>query len=315
MVQRQSTDPAPHVAILMCTFNGASFIQEQLDSIATQTHQNWTLFVSDDGSTDDTLNLIEDFAAKGHQVTLFDGPKEGGAENYMSLLRKMDISKTAMLAFCDQDDVWTNDRLARGIDALDTRPADVPALYCSGLWVTDDTLSNPRLYEPRRRTPGFRNALVQNIASGNTVLLNTSGAKLAIGQAAQAGQVVVHDWWLYQLVTGAGGSVIHDPEPTIYYRQHGQNQIGANDSVAAKRARLRMVLHGQFKAWNDTNIAALTRSKSALTPENAELLEQFARLRTESFWKRLKGFARMGLYRQSPTGNLTLWVAILFRKL
>ena len=306
----------PHVLILMAARNGADHLPEQLRSIATQFHTNWSLRASDDGSTDGTFAMLKDFAAQGHAASVVRGPCKGGTENFMSLLRAVpETEQESYLAFCDQDDVWMPTRLSHGIAALEQLPEGQPALFCSGTLITDNDLRNPRPSPPRPKLPGFRNALVQNIASGNTTLLNPAATRLVCAAAHEAGEVVVHDWWVYQIVAGAGGTVIHDDTPLIYYRQHAENQIGANDTPRAQLRRIVMLLNGRFREWNEINIAALRASGHRLSAENLAVLEDFACLRKGGLFARFSRFLRLGLYRQSRPGTLALWLSVFLHRL
>lgn len=306
----------PHIVILMAVWNGADHLEEQLRSIATQFHDRWELQISDDRSSDESRAIVEAFARDGHTVSMTTGPCRGAAANFMSLVRGLDPAKAGnnWLAFSDQDDVWMPERLRHGVTALGEIAPDHPALYCAATLITDDDLNFPRMSPPRPKPPGFRNALVQNIASGNTILLNAAATRLAIEAAQEVDEVVVHDWWIYQLISGAGGTVIHDDRPALYYRQHPDNQIGANDTPRAQIRRLGMLLNGVFRRWNDINIAALSASAHRLTPENRVLLEDFAAMRRASLPMRLLRFRRMRLYRQSLAGTAALWLSVLLRR-
>ena len=309
--------PEPFVAILMAVKNGAHLLPEQLDSISAQTHQNWHLYAADDISSDTSTSLIRDFADQSHRVTLMDGPGTGSANNFMYLVTEFtkQAPKDSWLAFCDQDDVWLPDRLARGVRRLYDEPADRPALYCSRTWVCDANLENLHLSPACPRPPDFLNALVQNIAAGNTILLNPAGVRLLARAAAKAGPVVSHDWWAYQIISGAGGTVIYDDVPTLLYRQHANNIIGSNLGIGASLYRLKMVLKGRYRGWNDTNIATLQRSADCLTAENRAALAAFARLRKAPLPARLLGLRRTGLFRQRRLGQMALWVAALLNRM
>ena len=311
-------EPGVHVTILLAARDGADHLGPQLDSIATQTHRDWNLIVSDDGSADATRTMVKAFARQQENpTTLLEGPGRGSAENFLFLMREWAgrAPRDGWMAFSDQDDVWLAGKLARAVAMLAPLPAGIPALYCSRSWICDAELKACRLSAPRPRPAGFRNALVQNIAAGNTIVLNAAAARLATAAAHEAGQVVVHDWWLYQLITGCGGTVLHDDRPGLLYRQHSGNLIGANDGPAARLRRLRGLLDGTFREWNAINIAALRRSAHRLTPENRNLLEAFAALRTASLPARLLALRRHGLYRQSQAATLSLYLAALLRRL
>ncbi|MDH3264993.1 MAG: glycosyl transferase, partial [Paracoccaceae bacterium] len=215
----------------------------------------------------------------------------------------------AFAALSDQDDVWLPAKLARATDRLAALPEDRPALYCGRTVICDEGLRRLGLSPLFARPPSFRNALTQSIGGGNTMVLNRPGLALARAAAAEAGRIIMHDWWLYQLVSGAGGTVLYDPEPQLLYRQHRQNQIGSNSSTAARLRRLGMVARGVLRDWNATNIAALRASAHRLTPENRALLEAFAAARAAPFPRRLGAFRRLGLYRQTRGGGLSYWCA------
>ena len=300
----------------MAVYNGAECLDDQLESLAAQSHENWQLLASDDGSTDNSSEILKKFG-QAHRVVQLDGPRQGAASNFMSLVRRAQsqLPEESWLAFCDQDDVWLSDRLTRGLEALQKSDMAQPALFCSRTWIVDDDLQNHHLSAARPRTPGFLNALVQNIAAGNTILLNPAAARLLMAAAQEVGEVVMHDWWAYQLVAGAGGRIVHDDTPTLLYRQHDANEVGANTGLRAKGRRLLRMLKGDFRRWNDINTAALQASAHRLTPSHRAELDAFAELRTLPALGRLRGVLHLGLYRQSAASTLALWVAACLGRL
>jgi len=304
-------DPArPEVTILMGLYNGARFLRAQLDSLAAQEGARWRLLAADDGSTDATRAILAGFAADHPQrrIGLIEGPGRGPAPNFLRLIRSADPD-SAFAALSDQDDVWLPGKLARATAALAAVPGDLPAIHCGRTILCDARLRPVGMSPLFRLPPSFRNALVQNVAGGNTMVLNRAALRLAQAAAAEAGEVVMHDWWLYQIVSGAGGLVLYDAEPMVLYRQHGNNVIGANASAAARLRRARLVAGGLLRKWNETNIAALTASAHRLTPENRALLAAFAAAKRAPLRARLEGLARLGLYRQTRGGRLGYWAA------
>jgi len=309
----------PDIAVLMAVYNGGAYLPAQLDSLAAQDHARWHLVASDDGSHDGSVAVLEAFAKEHPRTRVVQGPGQGGTANFMSLVAGLDAGVTGgtWIAFSDQDDVWLPDRLSRGVAALIEHSG--PALYCSRTWITDETLETRRLSAARPRALGFANALVQNVASGNTILLNAAAADLVRDAApeacAQGGMPVVHDWWVYQLVAGAGGVLVHDDRPTLLYRQHGVNQIGANDTTRARLKRIGMLLAGDMRGWNDVNLALLARHAARLTSENRALMQTFAAARTRALPARLWQMAGLGLYRQTRISTVALWVAAFWGRL
>jgi glycosyltransferase involved in cell wall biosynthesis len=304
---------APHVAILMCTKDGAAFIDDQLKSIADQTHENWTLIVSDDGSSDGTVTKIERFAeAHPQKTTIREGPGKSVCANFLSLANDPKIDAD-YFAFSDQDDIWRPDKLHRALTWLTAVPAEVPGLYCARTeLVTIDGRSygfSPLFTRP----PAFQNALVQSLAGGNTMVFNRAAKKIL--EEAATTFVVLHDWWIYQLVSAAGGVVHYDPQPTLKYRQHPNSLIGSNLGWRARSIRIHMMFRGRFRNWNAMNIAVLQRLPAHLLQRNnREILALFANARRTSLPKRLYYLRQSGVYRQTFLGNLGLLVATILNR-
>ena len=302
------------VVILLAVYNGQSHLQAQLDSIVAQSHTDWRVLASDDGSCDDSRAILHRFADAGHPLVLVDGPQQGPAANFLHLLRcaaALGLGRHP-IAFCDQDDVWAQDRLRTGLSALSHQQADSPALFCSRSVITDAALVPKHLSPLWSHPPAFTNALIQNIAAGHTLLLNPAASGLVCAAAYEAGRIVMHDWWIYQLVTGAGGMVLHDKAALVFYRQHGHNLIGANNTTRARLTRLGQLSRGDVRCWNDINIAALRRSAHRLHPANRIVLEGFCDLRRRSLPARLWALRRLGIHRQTRAGTVMMWFAALW---
>lgn len=308
---------APKVAVLLATYNGAAGLPAQLQSYAAQTVLPALILVSDDGSSDATRQIVQGFAADHPDlmVELVDGPRMGAAHNFLSLLRRVP-DWIDVVSLSDQDDVWLPDKIRRGLRALLDHPSpDDCLLYCGRTWECDAELEHKRMSRGMRRPATFRHALVQNLAGGNTMMLNRPALELLRAASHEARKLVVHDWWIYQVLTGAGGHVIFDNAPLLYYRQHDNNLIGANRGFGAKTRRLSMVLSGRFRRWNTVNIKALSASAHRFTPENQAILRSFSEGRNRSVWRRLVMIWRTGLYRQGLQGNLSLYFAALLRRI
>jgi len=305
----------------MGVFNGEAHLAEQLQSIARQNHSDWDMLVGDDGSGDASAQIVEQFAEemkpRGNLVTVRPGPQAGVAMNFLNLIVHAPAA-AQWLAISDQDDVWMPDRISRGLGGLANASGDLAALYCGRTVVVDSDLGELHLSPDFRRPPGFLNALLQSIAGGNTMLLNRRSLELARAAAREAmavGGPTTHDWWLYQLVSGAGGEVMFDREPSVYYRQHGRNQFGQNVGLQAKLRRIGMLLSGRYAGWMSANIAALQASSDRLLPENAEILNRLGEIRELPFWHRFIKFRQLRLYHQTKPGQAILTLANLLGKL
>jgi glycosyltransferase involved in cell wall biosynthesis len=303
------------VAILLCTYQGQKFLADQVESIIAQTHQNWTLWVSDDGSTDATLAIITDYQRKlgANRVHLISGPQKGFTANFLTLTCHPAVSAD-YFAYADQDDIWMPDKLERALAWLQTQPADQPALYGSRTALIDEHNHEIGLSPLFKRPPSFRNALVQNIAGGNTMVFNAKAHQLLSKVGPDAG-IAAHDWWTYMLVTGCGGKFFYDPRPTVRYRQHSGNLIGVNSNWQARLIRVKMLWQSRFRIWIGGNLAALNRLSDDLTPESHRALKQFSAARKRSLIPRLIGAKYSGIYRQTFLGNMGLLTAVLFKKI
>ena len=304
------------LAVLMATWQGETWIEAQLESFAAQTRRPDLVLSSDDGSRDATVAIQEAFARRHPElpIHLLTGSAGGAAGNFLSLIRRTpeDVDR---ISLSDQDDVWLPGKLARASAALDAAGDERPVLYCARVFVCDETLARRQASRCLRRGPSFLNALTQNVCTGNTIVLNRPALDLARAAAEVTGGIVVHDWWLYQIVTGAGGRVIFDEEPQVLYRQHGRNLIGANAGLVARARRMRQLWSGVYGQWNDANLAALTEARHLLTPANAALVARFAALRSAGPVARLAGLRRLGLHRQGMMGQMSLYGAAALGKI
>jgi len=305
----------PKVAILLCTYHGQQYLAEQLESVAAQTHNNWEVWASDDGSEDGTHKILNDYKQKWPDgcLSIHSGPAKGFAANFLSLTCKTTIEAN-YYAYSDQDDIWEPNKLARAVTWLETVPEDIPALYCSRTWLVDANNQEFGVSPLYTKPPSFANALMQNIGSGNTMVFNNA-ARALLREAGEELPIVLHDWWTYMVVTGCGGRVFYDSKPTVRYRQHDSNLIGMNTTWRARVKRIRMLWHGNYRAWNDGNIAALHVLNHRLSPQNRAILERFAQARDMSLIPRLINLKRSGVCRQTLLGNLGLVAAAIFRKL
>lgn len=298
----------------MATYNGADHLQGQIKSLIEQSYSGWELCVSDDGSSDQTLAVLDGVAnstLRG-RLRVFAGPRQGFAKNFLSLVKRTEIQAN-YFAFCDQDDHWRKDKLARGLAVLQQVPEHVPAFYCSRTRSVDGLGKHLGFSPLFKRSPCFANALVQSIAGGNTMMFNVAARDL-LASTPDDITIVSHDWWVYLLVSGCGGHVFYDAEATLDYRQHAGNLVGANSSWRDRLLRLRMMFSGRFREWNNANLIALSFYQAQLTSENQLKLKIFARGRDGSILTRLRCIEETGVFRQTLAGHLGLWLAAVFKK-
>ena len=210
-----------HVAILLATFNGEQYIREFLDSLCDQSYKDFCLYVRDDGSTDSTLAILNGYSSRLAIEVLQSDGRLGPAKGFMRIMEGAGSDHGCYL-FADQDDYWYPDKVERAAVALLDRKDEI-ALYCSRVEYVDEELKH-LMYSRIPRVLSIENAAVENIATGCTVgITHKVRSEVLDGKPYD---FIMHDWWLY-LYCSAFGRVIFDVKPSIKYRQHGNNTIGA----------------------------------------------------------------------------------------
>lgn len=210
------------VDILLSTYNGEKFLQEQIESIFKQNFKNWHLLIRDDGSNDSTVSILSKYKDIYPSKITIIKDLEGNLGPAFSFFKLLKVSNASYVAFCDQDDIWGEDKLTVGIKKLLECPENLPAAYSSRVECIDDC-GNELGASNLPKNICFENAVVENILYGCTLILNKSAINIL--RAARPSRVLMHDWWIY-LVISAFGVVLFDKNPSIRYRLHSGNTIG-----------------------------------------------------------------------------------------
>lgn len=300
-----------HVQVLLSTFNGERFLPELLESVFAQTHTPISVLVRDDGSRDGTTAVLERWA-RNRDLVWYQGQHVGVGRSFFDLLAQADPDAAAF-AFCDQDDVWLPDKLARTWRALETARHGEPVLYCSRAVVVDRHLKPIGLTALPRRGPSLANALVANIAPGCTMALNAAGRDVLLRRELVL--ETLHDAWAY-LVIAALGRVVYDPEPSVLYRQHAGNTIGAaNPRWRRRLGRLRTLGRRAPKRMFLENAFELERLYGPeLDAERGQLLRRFLN-HPRGIVSAMKYALSGEVYRQTRIDDLVLRALIALRQL
>jgi len=208
------------VVVLMSTYNGERFIEEQVVSILSQLPSEGLLMIRDDGSTDKTVEKIKNI--HDSRIQIEEGKNIGFAKSFLSLLNKTS-QDVQMVMFSDQDDVWLDGKIQRAWECL-SKSEGQATLYCSRQIIVDQKLKILDLSEKIVHQPSFSNAIAENIVTGCTASINKQAIQL-MQRSGVPKNVYFHDWWLY-LVISAHGTVIVDDAALILYRQHEHNFMG-----------------------------------------------------------------------------------------
>lgn len=297
------------VAILMSTYNGCGFVEQQLYSLYSQTYSDIKIFVRDDGSVDETPNILRQEYAKG-SINFFDeGQNLGVTGSFFDLLKSVINTDCQYVAFSDQDDIWLKNKVEQAILKLSSY-SDLPVLYCSKLELVDEEL-NSLGYSNIPKKIGFGNALFENVAVGCTIVLNRKAIDLLCHQRLP-NEVYVHDWWCY-LVLSCFGKVIFDDQALIKYRQHSGNAIGASSSyLGVLKRKIFRIFNGTLWISEQARVF-YTLFADRLSSDDRALVELLLKAKS-SFWHRLVLAFSKNIWRQKFLDNLILRVVILLNR-
>lgn len=219
------------VCVLLSTYNGDKYLQEQLDSLYRQEGVELLILARDDGSSDQTLSLLRRNAETHSFLRFYAGDNVGVVHSFFDLLANAPLAD--YYAFCDQDDVWDPDKLACAVAMLEKQNNTKPAMYYSNLRIVDANLQFHRNSHAAPHTlPDKYCTLVDVAPTGCTMVFNQAARQMTIGRIPQ--KCTMHDIWL-NMVCAFWGSVVYDFQPHISYRQHGDNVIGTYlDRITAR---------------------------------------------------------------------------------
>ena len=273
------------VQVLLSTYNGEKYIQEQIHSILEQ-NINVQLLIRDDGSTDTTPQILAEYEKKYPNIKVYYEKNIGVISSFFRLFQLADETYS-YFALADQDDVWLPEKLSRAVAKLEQEkhPA-LPMVYCSEQTLVDknlNILSEKRWYKQVREE--FGNALVENICTGCTCVINGSLLRLLKNQSPRF--MIMHDFWIY-LVGTCFGTVIYDEKSYILYRQHGQNNIGATHSII-KKYRNRIKNFKRYRRQLTEQALSFWETYQTILPKEKEqlLLEFVATRKDKAIRKKL----------------------------
>ena len=212
------------VLILLSTYNGEKYLREQLDSLLNQT-VSVEILVRDDGSTDSTCEILDEYKIKG-KLDWYTGDNVKSAKSFWDLVKK--APQADFYAFCDQDDYWFENKIERALSKISQiENQNQPILYCSNVTVADSTLRPIKDMSSSGNTfTDFPHSLIYSLAPGCTFVFNARAMEEFIKYDMNTNFEIIHDWLAHKIVAMMG-LVIYDSQPSMLYRQHGNNVIGA----------------------------------------------------------------------------------------
>lgn len=284
------------VTILMSTYNGEQFLEEQIRSIQSQTYTEWNLLIRDDGSTDATQEIIARFVKEDARISWMnqENPQNMGVIRSFYTLTKHEPAD--FYFFSDQDDVWLPDKLEISLAKAAQYPAEVPLMVYMDLKVVDQNLQVLSESMIRSQSDHANTELVQelteNSVTGGVAMINQALADLW----TQTEDILMHDWYLALLAT-AFGNLVYIDQPGELYRQHGNNVLGAR--TLSKRVKKWLRPHLLFAAYwkliQDSQKQAAFLLDLPLEAEKRELVTAFVTLMDKGMLERWRTLRRFGL--------------------
>ncbi|NUU74887.1 glycosyltransferase family 2 protein [Paenibacillus xylanilyticus] len=304
---------------MMSTYNGERYINEQVDSLIAQVQVETQIYIRDDGSTDGTMEKLRPYAeAYPDRIHIRSEHNLGVIRSFFELMR----SSPPMFdyyAFCDQDDVWEQDKLIRAITLLQTKNAAIPLLYCSSTQMVDQHLTPIGVWPKVPQKPlTLHNALVENSCVGCTMVMNDITFNQIRGSLpSELNELIMHDWWIYLYVC-TFGEVIFDEHLTIMYRQHQGNVLGGSRDGLIQKWRKRL---DRFMNGNNHYILSrqarqfLTMYEDRLTNKQIEEIKGLLHILQKNAVRRTLYACKTPFHRQSFLDDVVLKFVIIAGKL
>lgn len=305
-----------NVVVLLSAYNGEKYIEKQVESIEKQTiSDDVTLIIRNDGSTDDTLNILKKIAKKYSNIILINGKNIGLIRSFFALLefavKKYEFN---FYAFSDQDDYWQNDKLESAIDRLNHEKGDIPLLYgCTSIIVDENLKPTGFKTQTQKKDITFFNSAIQNIIPGHNQVLNRKLATLLVDQSVNYSKIYSQDLWITN-VAAVMGKIIFDNNPHTLYRMHGNNELGYGTSKFN-----RTISHLKRLNKKESKKIAMQLNyfyecyKKALTVEQRRELKTFFESQ-KKLKDRLRYTKQMRLYRQNDKETILLKALYLFKQ-
>ncbi len=302
------------VHIVLATYNGEKFLHEQLDSLLNQTMQDFTIEVCDDGSQDETLDIVKEYQARDSRITLHQNKKNlGYVKNFIHGVKR---SESPYIMLCDQDDVWNPDKIEvtlQKMQELEKNNKNLPLLvFTDAMNYNSDTKEEMGCFHKNSRLDTAKmdaaHLFMENKCIGCTIMLNHE--VLPYLQEVPD-EIRVHDWW-FALICSHFGKIDYVDSPTLLYRQHGGNMIGGDSYSDYVKERMSGVA-GQKKVLQDTFLqgeAFFKIFQDKMTENQKKTAEIFATLGKQGWIKRRKNVLKYGFLKSGLIRNAGLLVLI-----
>ena len=309
----------PTISIILATYNGGQYLFEQLESIFVQSYKNWRLIIHDDGSCDNTLDVVNEYAQQYPEKIKLITDGDWNIEVSQIFLRLLRYADTDYVMFCDQDDVWLSEKISKTLTLMKYQEQkygnQAPLLVFTDMKVVDENLkalsdSNLKYQNLDPQKIALNRLLLQNVPSGCTMMMNRSLVDLCNPIPAYT---VMHDHWV-SLVAAAFGKIIFLDEPTMLYRQHDSNYYGASSygwSHFFYRYRQGIdTIRKRFYQYIDQAAAFNDRYAQSLHPQHRLMLAELSQWSQLSWFGRRKLLLKYRIFKTGVRRNLGMFLIV-----
>ncbi|HFI0465350.1 TPA: glycosyltransferase family 2 protein [Streptococcus suis] len=302
------------VNILMSTYNGQQFLAEQIRSIQEQSFTDWTLFIRDDGSSDNTKEILKDFERQDSRIHLIDSDKSDNLGVIKSFHKLVNHDRADYYFFSDQDDVWLPNKLELSLNEAQNYPANLPLMVYMDLKVVNQDLEIMTESMVKSQSHHANTELVQelteNTVTGGVAMINHTLAEMW----QETDDILMHDWFL-ALLASAFGNLVFIDQPGELYRQHSDNVLGAR--TLSKRLKKWIRPHILFAVYWDliknSQKQARHLLQMPLSQSNRELIEAFVTIMDKPMLERFRILRKYGL-RKNKTFHTLVFTTLIVTK-
>ncbi|HEM3672040.1 TPA: glycosyltransferase family 2 protein [Streptococcus suis] len=300
------------VNILMSTYNGQQFLAEQIRSIQEQSYTDWTLFIRDDGSSDNTKEILKDFERQDSRIHLIDNDKSDNLGVIKSFHKLVNHDRADYYFFSDQDDVWLPNKLELSLKEAQNYLADLPLMVYMDLKVVNQDLEIMTESMVKSQSHHANTELVQelteNTVTGGVAMINHALAEMW----QETDDILMHDWYL-ALLASAFGNLVFIDQPGELYRQHSDNVLGAR--TLSKRFKKWIRPHILFAVYWDliknSQKQARHLLQMPLSQSNRELIEAFVTIMDKPMLERFRILRKYGLRKNKAFHTLVFTTLIV----
>jgi rhamnosyltransferase len=278
-----------NVVVLLAAYNGSKWLQEQIDSILNQINVNVTIFISIDESADDTLEMCMLLSKQYNNIIILPsiGRIGSAAKNFFRLIRDVDINNFDYVALADQDDIWNKDKLLKAVNQLQTNSLDAYSSNVTAFWS-----DGKQCLINKAQSQVKYDYMFESAGPGCTFVLTKKIAlelqKFLITNKLSCDKIALHDWFIYAFARSKNYKWYIDTKPSMLYRQHNNNVIGANVGIKSAMIRWRKIRQGWLidQALLIAEVIKYPDNKSIISLKRFGLFDRFKLIINARFFRR-----------------------------